>query len=356
MVAVVVHLATAGLLIGGLALLLGAWHRGVLVVPGLALLASGFAVCPRPGRLRPELPVLREPDAPELFRLVHDVADAVGVRRIDLVQLTPECSVTVARYGLRRTPCLLLGLPLWAAHLPQQRVAALAHALAHLSPRHVRHGALIGTALDSLAVGSGGVHTSPEARLLYGSLAQAWRAGDMVEAERHFNARGWRSDLAAWAVLWIPRAIASATRRLLLRLTRSATQRAETEAELAAARTASSDAAVAVLDRHLARATTLEMHRLVVEARTFAGRRPATAGQEDLWAKLARHATRVRADQITSSPADRENSPSAPRYTATVMLDASRRRRIEAELRDAQRDVALVVLRDGIAVPAGFEA
>ncbi|MEU5253551.1 hypothetical protein [Streptomyces longwoodensis] len=176
------------------------------------------------------------------------------------------------------------------------------------------------------------------------------------EQREHFNVRGRRSDLAAWAVLWIPRAIASATRRLLVRLTRSATQRAEAEAELAAARTASSDAAVAVLDRHLARATTLEVHRLVVEARTFAGRRPATAGQEDLWAKLARHAARVRADRDTSSPAGQGSSPSAPRYTATVTLDASRRRRIEAELRDAQRDVAVMVLRDGIAVPAGFEA
>ncbi|MFI1376643.1 hypothetical protein ACH4UY_32160 [Streptomyces longwoodensis] len=355
-VAVVVHLATAGLLVGGLALMLGALRRGVLVVPGLVLLASGFALCPRPGRLRPDAPVLRRPDAPELFRLVQDVADAVGVRRVDLIQLTPEFSVTVARYGLRRRPCLLLGLPLWAAHLPQQRVAALAHALAHLSRRHVRHGALIATALDSLAVGSGGVRTSPQARLPYGSLAQAWRAGAIVEAERHFNARGRRSDLASWAVLWIPRAVASATRRLLVRLTRSATQRAETEAELAAARTASSDAVVAVLDRHLARATTLEMHRLVVEARTFAGRRSATAVQEDLWARLARHAARVRAGQDTSRPADPEGSPGAPRCTAAVTLDAPRLRRIEAELRDAQREVALMVLRDGIPAPARFEA
>ncbi|MEU3510580.1 hypothetical protein ABZ733_22290 [Streptomyces longwoodensis] len=355
-VAVVVHLVTAGLLLGGLTLLLGAWHRGVLVVPGLALLASGFALCPRPGRLRSELPVVREPDAPELFRLVHDVAHAVGVRRIDLVQLTPECSVTVARYGLLRTPCLLLGLPLWAAHLPQQRVAALAHALAHLSPHHVRHGALIGTALDSLAVGPGRVRTSPEARLPYGSLAQAWRAGDIVEAERHFNARGRRGDLASWAVLWIPRAVASATRRLLVRLTRSATQRAEAEAELATARTASSDAAVAVLDRHLARATALEMHRLVVEARTFGGRRSATASREDLWVKLARHATRVRADQDASRRAGQDRSLSAPCHTAAVTLDASRRRRIAAELRDPQREVALMVLRDGIPEPAGFEA
>ncbi|MFI1002851.1 hypothetical protein ACIP10_25565 [Streptomyces galbus] len=52
-----------------------------------------------------------------------------------------------------------------------------------------------------------------------------------------------------------------------------------------------------MLDRHLARATLLESHRLVIEARTFAGRRAATAGQ-----------------------------------------------------------VALMVLRDGIPVPASFEA
>jgi uncharacterized membrane protein YjjB (DUF3815 family) len=360
-VAVVVHLVTAALLIGGLTLILGARQRGILVVPGLVLLVPGLALFPRPGRLRPELPVVREPDAPELFRLVHDVADAVGVRRVDLVQLTPEFSVTVVPYGLLRRPCLLLGLPLWAACPPQQRVAALAHGLAHLSPRHVRHGALIGTALGSLAVGSGSVRISPQARLPWNSPAQAWQAHHLTDAERRFNARGRHSDLASWALLWIPRAVACTTTRLLLRLTRSATQRAEAEAELAAARTASPDAAVAVLDPHLARATLLELHRLVVEARTFAGRRATPAGQEDLWARLARYATRVRSGQDTSRPAPvaperATSSLLAPGHAAAVTLDAPRRLRIEAELRDPQREVALTVLRDGIPVPASFEA
>ncbi|GHD42068.1 hypothetical protein [Streptomyces galbus] len=108
------------------------------------------------------------------------------------------------------------------------------------------------------------MRTSPQARLPWNLPAQAWQAHHLTDAERRFNARGRRSDLASWALLWIPRAVASTTTRLLLRLTRSATRRAEAEAELAAARAASPDAAVAVLDRHLARATLLELHRLVV--------------------------------------------------------------------------------------------
>ncbi|GHD42064.1 hypothetical protein GCM10010335_44500 [Streptomyces galbus] len=45
-----------------------------------------------------------------------------------------------------------------------------------------------------------------------------------------------------------------------------------------------------------------------------------------------------------------------PGHAAEVTLDAPRRLRIEAEPRDPQREVALMVLRDGIPVPASFGA
>ncbi|GAA3144995.1 MULTISPECIES: hypothetical protein [Nonomuraea] len=100
---------------------------------GLLCLAVGWALRPRLGRLPADAEPVGIDGAPELHALARRVAAEIGVRppaTIAVVDLSPETSYD--RVGVARTPVLLVGLPLWLALPPRQRVALLATAYARL--------------------------------------------------------------------------------------------------------------------------------------------------------------------------------------------------------------------------------
>lgn len=353
-VAGLVHLVTAALFTGSVLLIVVGFRTVVQPMTGLALLGLALAVRPRLGRLDPGLPTLREADAPALFDLLGGIADTCGVRRPEAVQLSPAFSVTVARYGLSRKRCLVIGLPLWATYPPQQRVAAVARALAYAAPRNVRSRAFVAMAVESLTAGSGAMWANDTTYISWHANPYAWRAGDVADGARRFDRRGRTSE---W-VLWIPRAVTAATARLLLRLTLPATRRALLEADDAAARAASTEAAVAALeDEGLARAVCVEAHRLVIETRTRAPRRSAAAPQPDFWEKVARHAAGLRerrGGDAVRSPLDASRVArlgAAPRHRATITADEPGLTRIADELRLPARAVVDTMMRDGVTVP-----
>ncbi|MET7860130.1 M48 family metallopeptidase [Streptomyces sp. NPDC005318] len=365
-VAGMVHLVTAALLTGSLLLIVLGFRTVVQPLVGLVLLGLVLAMRPRAGRLNPDLPTLREADAPALFELLDEIADTGGVRRLDTVQISPEFSVTVTHYGFHRRRCLVLGLPLWVAYPPQQRIAAVAHALAYAAPRNVRSRFLVATALESLTAGSETMRANTNAYISRNTNPNAWRAGDVAGGARRFNNRARTSE---W-LLWIPRAALAATARLLLWLTLPATQRAQLEADDATARTASSAAAVAALnDQHLARAICLEVHRLVIETKTLSRDRSTTARQRDFWASVAHHAARLRENRGSGQSSDPDapaiafddtHNPfdvlrmarltNTPQHCATISLNASGLTRIAEELRLPEQAVLSKMMRDGIAV------
>ncbi|WP_330174703.1 M48 family metallopeptidase [Streptomyces sp. NBC_01498] len=363
-VAAVVHLVTAGLFAAGLMLIVLGFRTVVQPVIGLLLLGLAVALRPRPERLNPDLPLLREADARTLFALLRRTADSAGARHVDAVQLTADFSVTVIPYGLRRRRCLVLGLPLWAAYSPQQRIAAITQALGRSAPRNVRFGMVIGSALRSLTAGSQALRAGDPSPASWDASPLSLHAAEAIVGARRFNSR---ARTGQW-LLWPPRTVTAATARLLLRLTRPAAARARFEADEAGARAASSGAAVAALrDRRLAPAIGVEMHRLVVERRTLLkGRAPAVA-QGDLWETVTRHAALLRERQETVRPpgpdprggvsgSARHDSDArraarladAPQHPATITLDEPDRARIEDELRPPKEAVARLVLRGGI--------
>ncbi|MGW2824021.1 hypothetical protein ACWC24_23950 [Streptomyces sp. NPDC001443] len=361
-VAAVVHLVTAGLLIGGVLLIVLGFRTVVQPMLGLILLGLALPLCPRPGRLDAELPTLRHADAPVLFGLLDRMADATGARRLDSIQLGPEFAVTVTRYGVRRKRCLVLGLPLWAAGPTQQSIAAIAHALGHLAGHDLRDDAFVGSALKSLDAAARTMRARTNPYVRSSVPAHSWQAGKVATGAARFNARTWTSE---WA-LAIPRAAVAATARLLRRLTLPVARRAEFAADDVAARTASTEAAVAaLLDRDLARAVGLEVHRLAIRARTLTGDRSATAAPEELWDKAARCAESLREQRGRGEATDPEGGgaaagtaglPSetlrmdrltrAPRHSATIALDEPDRNRIEDELRLPGQALARKVVRD----------
>ncbi|WP_333772961.1 hypothetical protein [Streptomyces sp. IBSBF 3136] len=351
-VAGMVHLVTAALFIGSVLLIVIGLRTVVQPMIGLVLLGLVLALRPRIGQLNPDLPTLREADAPALFDLLGGIADTCGVRPPDAVQLAPEFSVTVTHYGYLRKRCLVVGLPLWAAYPPQQRVAAIAHAMAYAAPRNVRSRAFVAMALESLTAGSGTMRANDTAYISWNVNALAFGAEEVAAGARTFNIRGKTSE---W-VLWIPRTAVAATARLLLWLTLPATRGAVLEADDAAARAASLEAVLAALnDQDLARPVCMEAHRLVIETKTLATKRSTAAPEQDFWEKLARQAARLREqrggdatrDSLDASRVARLSA--APRHPAAITLDEPGLTRIADELRLPEKAVVDKMMRDGVA-------
>ncbi|NUT11279.1 MAG: hypothetical protein HOQ38_12465 [Nonomuraea sp.] len=129
--AVLVHLLTLAFIA------LGAWtvlaHLDSLLswLLGGVSLAVGWALRPRLARLPADAEVLDRSAAKELYALADRVADGARVKRPRKVAVRDLATETVYdHYGLPRTPVLVVGLPLWLALPPRQRVALLATAYA----------------------------------------------------------------------------------------------------------------------------------------------------------------------------------------------------------------------------------
>ncbi|MET7337796.1 M48 family metallopeptidase [Nonomuraea sp. NPDC005650] len=133
LLALPVHLLTLGFVALGAWLILGQPGSVLTWLLGGTSLAIGWALRPRLGGLPADAEVLDRSSASELYGAAERVADRVGVRRprkVAVMDLAP--GTRYDRMGLLRTPVLVIGLPLWLALPPRQRVALLATAYARV--------------------------------------------------------------------------------------------------------------------------------------------------------------------------------------------------------------------------------
>jgi heat shock protein HtpX len=156
-VARVVTVTASVLLLAGVAALaaLGVWlvlydFPKLTIVLGIPALALAVALRPRFGRLESSVNVLSRDDAPALFRLVDDVAAAIGAPAPDVVAVNESFNAYATAVGIRRRRVLCLGLPLWGVLSPQERVALLGHELGHFVNGDVRRGLLTQLAFTML--------------------------------------------------------------------------------------------------------------------------------------------------------------------------------------------------------------
>ncbi|MET9698830.1 M48 family metallopeptidase [Streptomyces sp. NPDC006529] len=265
-----VHGFTAALLVAGLLLIVLGWETGIEPVEGLVLLAVAVALRPRPGRLPDGGPVLRRPDAPELFALIDEVAAVTGTTGVHAVAVSGDVNAAVTTYGIRRRRLLILGLGLWEVLEPQERVALLGHELGHFANGDLRHGALTHGALRSLALWVTALAPS-RATTVWDTL---------------FNIVGHLPRCAAYGLLL-----------LLDRLTLRASQRAEYQADLGAARAGSTAGAVGLMDRLLVSGSVeVELRRESVAAQMTGGRAghaAREAAEQGLWERIAAHLASV---------------------------------------------------------------
>jgi heat shock protein HtpX len=121
---------------------------GMLI--GLLLIGAAVLLRPRFGRLRREAWTVDRAAAPALFELIDSVAAASGTPGPQVVVLARALNAFTATVGLRRRRLLGLGLPLWAALSPQERVALLGHELGHFVNGDLRRGLLTQPAYEVL--------------------------------------------------------------------------------------------------------------------------------------------------------------------------------------------------------------
>ncbi|TMR07923.1 hypothetical protein ETD86_49985 [Nonomuraea turkmeniaca] len=133
LVALAVHLMTLGFVVLGAWTILTRADSLLSWLFGALCLAIGWVLRPRLGRLPADAEVLDRDSAPELYAVAERVADRVGVKRPRKVAVRDLATETrYDRVGLPRTPVLVVGLPLWLALPPRQRVTLLATAYARV--------------------------------------------------------------------------------------------------------------------------------------------------------------------------------------------------------------------------------
>lgn len=250
-------------------LLLSGAATWLAVQPGnwFAWLGALIAVClagavrPRFGRGPRGGGWYRRDDFPELFALLDRVAAAVGAEPPVAVAFTGAVNASTARVGLRRQRVLVIGIPLWTILAGPERVALLAHEMGHQVNGDATHGTLAYSAQASLA---------------------EWEAILDPRGARNSNHDGTGLGGIVFVahlllpVILFPFYVAVRGLRLLHgRIWTASRPRAEYLADAIAARVASTDAAVALLDKAV----------LADTAANFLTRHGSKAGT-DLWGDL----------------------------------------------------------------------
>jgi Zn-dependent protease with chaperone function len=291
---------------------------------GALLVGIGLMLRPRFGKPPKDGVVSRE-ETPELHALVDAVAEALEVPTIDAIVVDHDYNASWAILGLRRRRVLTLGLPLLAALSAQERVALIAHELAHGRNGDSGRGLFVGSAVRALA----------DIYYLVGpedlSDREPWELGIF---DRIVNVFLWVVSRPVYGLLVL---------ELLLLLRDS--QRAEYLADALAARTAGTDAVVGLSE------TTLL-------GTTFQGvvQRAAQPGADlDLFAEVAdvfatvperEKERRRRIARMEGAKLSETHPPTAKRIEllerrrepeAKVVLSAEQFTQIDAELRHLRR-------------------
>ncbi|MGY4740481.1 M48 family metallopeptidase [Streptomyces sp. ATMOS53] len=340
-IALAVHGVTVALAAGGIWCIVRGWG-GLLMLPGLFLLLLTWPLRPRLPRLPDNVPVLYRVDAPALFALVDEVAEAAGTRGVDAVVADDTVNASVQTYGLRGRRMLVLGLPCWEILTPQEQVALLGHELGHYCNGDVRHHLVLGNA--------------------YASLTTWWYY--FAPVEHPDTAMEVILDL----LLTVPRSLVTGVLLLLDRLTLRAARRSEYLADRTAARIGSTEAAVGLLDRALVVDSAEGV--LLREANRAAltgphGSRSAADRADELWEQLTAHMASIpeseyecqrRVGALRGHSVDATHPPTHLRRASllagdpmpgAVVTDTGRHRRIATELAAARRLIGARIIRDG---------
>lgn len=302
------------------------------ILPGLVLIGLGVVSLPKLAR-PPADPTLPRADAPTLFRLIDEVARAVGTRAPLQVVLDTSFNASVMTVGWRRRRVLTLGLPLWAALSPQERVALLGHEFGHFVNGDLRRGLL----------------TSPA----YSALHGLYEAARPVRDVPYTSAFVGLAQLIAYGAMWVVSRVLLIAYLGVVWIGHRATHRAEYHADEIASTVGGTTAAASMIEVLLAAESMDTAIRSAARAGvdTVAGLRAAADGvrrdRAGRQRSLQQLSVRDQASLFASHPPSgmrRWLLESRPYEAAQVVLSVADSERIDAELAphyiQARRDLA----------------
>jgi Zn-dependent protease with chaperone function len=218
-----VHLVSLTLFLAGIFLFTRRFPDLPFMLLGALACAFAWLMRPKPGKV-PVKDVVTRKDFPALYGLVNEIVQKLGGRPINHIVVDEDFNAAYSVVGWRRVPVLWIGLPLWMALLPQERIALLAHEAAHGVNGDGTRSFVAGSALEALDEWLG---------LLRGPLA---------------HAREWEEIFAGYLyrILSVP---VAAVQSLLAQLLWLNKQQAEYFADYLAAKVSGTGAAVSTLQR-----------------------------------------------------------------------------------------------------------
>jgi Zn-dependent protease with chaperone function len=331
--ALVLLLPLAGLL-GGIALLV--FYRPLWFSIPLALIPLGLAFLfrPRANHLDPDAQIVQREQAPTLFALLDQIADAIGTRPVAAVAVDAEPNLYFTRIGWRFRPVVGLGLPLWTGLRPQERVALLAHELGHGKNGDARHGWVVnaaGSVLDE--------------------LCETFSEQPLDRVREDLAGAMWVDPTPAGMVTRILNAVVGGAARgyswLLTKVSLRSDQRAEYLADRKAAEIAGSDATAWALERTLLAEAS---YRALERALRFGTElEPLEVVRRAVTEVPAREVERqIRVSRIRDTRIDSTHPPTylrtkliraRPALHALVVLEVERNRLIDQELAGATEAV-----------------
>src|SRR5262249_49481019 len=145
-----VHMISVSVAAVGVYLVLGRGHTVFAVIMGGGFLMLGWVFKTQLGKY-PRDAVLTRAEAPQLYALVDSIALTLRTPRVDGILITRAFNAGLGRVGMRQRRLLALGKPLWDVLQGQERVALLAHELAHEVNGDFSRTMVVASACDSLA-------------------------------------------------------------------------------------------------------------------------------------------------------------------------------------------------------------
>ena len=206
----------------------------VLIV-GIVLIGVGLILLPKRQHRLDDL--LERSQLPSTFHLLDQITDRLGTETITHVIVTPDFNAFMLHLGGKRV--IGIGAVLWQATTPQERLAILAHEVAHQVNGDPARTGLTGKALHTL---------------------EGWLWFLEPNAD----------ELLAEIIMYLPLLIVSGIHRLLLRLVFIESQRSEYLADALAAHVAGVQASQSALQKTML-AERIELERLGMHANRVPG-------------------------------------------------------------------------------------
>lgn len=143
-----IHGLTIVLVALGIWLFVTRWRFAFFDLLGLFCILVAWQL--RPRVLKVPEGVLSRDQSPAMYVLADRIAEAIGARHVDGILVAGWYQAWFGRLGWNRRRILMIGAPLLAALLPQERVALIAHELGHDVNGDPTRGLIVGSAIDTL--------------------------------------------------------------------------------------------------------------------------------------------------------------------------------------------------------------